>query len=163
MCFPRECLHCVVITWWSFQPSDMVTASTVHRAYRDAAPMLEAVRAGHATPILHPFHATPAVSQKQMAGTLIKTPKSLKLSWTHMETMGNMMHTCNNCKEHTVWVRIGLANVVHRHHPNFYGFAAPETVAQVMASLIPRNVVNQTIANSLLNIVSYKIYILLIY
>ena len=78
-----------------------------------------------------------------------------------METMGNMMHTCNNCKEHTVWVRIGLANVVHRHHPNFYGFAAPETVAQVMASLIPRNVVNQTIANSLLNIVSYKIYILL--
>ena len=104
---------------------------------------------------------TPAVSQKQMAGTLIKTPKSLNLSWTHMETMGNMMHTCNNCKEHTVWVRIGLANVVHRHHPNFYGFAAPETVAQVMASLIPRNVVNQTIANSLLNIVSYKIYILL--
>ena len=79
---------------------------------------------------------TPAVKKKNGrhfdARIFLKPKKSEILMNTKKETMGIMMHTCNNCKEHTVWVRIGLANVVHRHHPNFYGFAAPETVAQVM-------------------------------
>ena len=50
---PSLCCHYVVI----FPAFGYGHCSTVHRAYRDAAPMLEAVWAGHATPILHPFHA----------------------------------------------------------------------------------------------------------
>jgi hypothetical protein len=47
--------------------------------------MLEAVWAGHATPILHPFHAL-LRSAKKMAGTLIKTPKKSEIV---MNTYGN--------------------------------------------------------------------------